>query len=486
LDHHGDFSVNWVSYSEAQIKVSIESLLKMGFALKKDSDSPKQAIDNDKLTIVIGLGETGMSVAEYLSKKNIPFTMLDTRANPPKLAAFKQRFPNNEIYLGEFEESRFSQASQIIVSPGVDIKHHVLRKVVKAYDCECIGDIELFARSSTRPVVAVTGSNGKSTVTSLIAEMARCANVRAYAGGNLGPPALELLEHEDAELFVLELSSFQLESTQSLQPHVSVVLNISPDHLDRHGDVERYAHIKEHIYSNANNSVINREDVYVSNMKTSGNRISFGLDKPMEGHFGVINEDGCAFLAFGEKHLLPVNELALKGESGILNSLAGLALGHTLNLPMQKMLEVLKSFIGLPHRLVLVTEHKGVAWFNDSKGTNIGATISSLRSLNNNIILIAGGIFKGGDLGLLKQAVIRHAKQVVLLGKDAELLQQGLASSVPIEHASSMHDAVMMAQKIATKGDQVLLSPACASFDMYQNYMERGSDFENCVKELLS
>lgn len=458
----------------------------MGFALKKDRGMHKQTIENERATIVIGLGETGLSVAEYLSKNQIPFTVLDTRANPPQLAAFKQRFPNTEIYLGELEESKFSQASQVIVSPGVDINHHALRKAVKDHDCECIGDIELFARSSTKPVVAVTGSNGKSTVTSLIAELAKCANVRAYAGGNLGPPALELLKHEDAELFVLELSSFQLESTQSLQPQVSVVLNISPDHLDRHGNVERYAQIKERIYSHANNSVINREDVYVSNMETCGKVISFGLDKPMDGQFGVISEDGSAFLAFGEKRLLPVKELALKGESGILNSLAGLALGHALNLPMQKMLEVLKSFVGLPHRLVLVAEHKGVTWFNDSKGTNLGATISSLRSLNNNIILIAGGIFKGGDLALLKHAVTKHTKQVILLGKDAELLQQGLTSSVPIEHASSMRDAVKIARKIATTGDQVLLSPACASFDMYQNYMERGCDFENCVKEFLS
>ena len=476
----------------------------MGLALQNNdmsndiSDDIVTDTGNACETIVIGLGETGLSVAEFLSQNNIAFTMLDTRENPPQLPLFKQRFPDAEIYLGELETKRFAQVTQVVVSPGIDINQNVIREAEKTHAFECVGDIELFARSVTKPVVAITGSNGKSTVTSLLAEMAVSAGVAAYAGGNLGPPALDLLKHEDAELFVLELSSFQLESTHALQPEVSVVLNVSPDHLDRHGDVDNYAHIKEHVYSEANVSVINRDDEYVSLMKTSGQVISFGLSQPDvesgiehdKEEFGVISDSENEYLALGEQCLLSVNELALKGESGILNSLAALAIGHALKLPMQNMLATLKSFQGLPHRLAFVAEQKGVSWFNDSKGTNIGATISSLRSLSNsdvsNIILIAGGVFKGGDLEQLKMVIAKHAKHVILLGQDASVLQQCLGKVVSIDMASSMSDAVACAREKAVIGDQVLLSPACASFDMYDNYIQRGNDFESLVRSLLS
>lgn len=452
----------------------------MGLALQKYD------VDIVGKTVVIGLGETGLSVAQHLSKQNIAFSMFDTRSSPPQLSVFKQRFPSATIHLGELIPDAFSQAAQIIVSPGIDINQDVIKEAVASDGCECIGDIELFSRSTTKPIVAITGSNGKSTVTSLLAEMANSAGLNAYAGGNLGPPALDLLRHDDAELFVLELSSFQLESTQSLQTDVSAVLNISPDHLDRHGNVDSYAQIKERIYSNAKTCVINRDDEYVSRMQTSGGVISFGLGRPAEGGFGVINENKTSFLALGEERLLPISELTLQGESGVLNSLAALAIGYALKLPMQKMLTKLIDFEGLPHRLALVAEQNGVSWFNDSKGTNIGATISSLRSLNKNIILIAGGVFKGGDLAQLKETVAKHAKHVILLGQDANILQHELEGSAPLDLVNSMSDAVKLAQKIVIEGDQVLLSPACASLDMYKNYIERGCDFENCVKGLFA
>ena len=465
----------------------------MGLAL------PKNDANNMRETIVIGLGETGFSVARHLSKQNIAFTMMDTRLDPPELSMFKNTYPDTDVYLEKEAVEKLnnlSGAAQLIVSPGVDINQDIFQKTVTENDSECIGDIEIFARCTNKPIVAITGSNGKSTVTSLLAEMARTAKVKAYAGGNLGPPALDLLDCDDAELFVLELSSFQLESTKSLQPEVSAVLNVSADHLDRHGDVDNYANIKEQIYSKAKFSVVNREDNYVSKMHYSGEVIRFGLTQPAIGEFGVIEDSTEAFLAFGEQRLLPVSELALQGESGILNSLAALAMGYVIKLPMQVMLAELKNFKGLPHRLALVSRQKGIAWFNDSKGTNIGATISSLRSLNNEksnesknsqkIILIAGGIFKGGDLALLKDEVSKHAKHVILLGQDAPLMQQGLEGAAPISIVRSMSHAVEEAQHIAANGDQVLLSPACASFDMYKNYIERGCDFENCVRGLAS
>ena len=450
----------------------------MDLALQRDSVRQQ--------TVVIGLGDTGLSVAQYLSKQGVDFKMLDTRSNPPQLAAFKKEYPEIEIQLGEFTAEFFQHAQQIIVSPGIDINQKNIHALTCENNCECFGDIELFARSTSKPIVAITGSNGKSTVTSLIAEMANTAGVKAYAGGNLSPPALYLLNHEDAELFVLEISSFQLETTQSLQPQVSVVLNVSPDHLDRHGDIDNYAHIKENIYKNSKVSVINRDDDYVLNMKTSGEVITFGLQQPMENEFGVIEVNGNLYLAFGQKRLLSASELSLPGEAGIINSLAALAIGHAIKLPMKKMLTTLKSFKGLPHRLALVSEIEGVSWFNDSKGTNIGATVSSLRSLDRDIILIAGGVFKGGELEALARAVTRHAKQVILLGQDSALLQQALKNFAAIEHADSMQQAVEIAQQKSKPGDKVLLSPACASFDMYANYIERGNDFEKCVNEVVS
>lgn len=457
----------------------------MGLALKKEIVEKETAIPK---TTIIGLGVTGISVARYLTKEGVNFKIVDTREAPPLLADFQQEFPNIEIQLGELSASIFDGVEQIIVSPGVDTSLPAIHAAVIGNQCECIGDIELFARKCKKPIVAITGSNGKSTVTTLLTEMAKHAGIQAYSGGNLSPPALDLLANDDAELIVLELSSFQLESTHSLNPVVSVVLNVSDDHLDRHGDIDNYASIKAHIYSEAKNSVINRDDAYVSKMPTSGQVLSFGLSKPKdnENEFGIIKDNGITFLMFGKQRILPAHELALQGEAGILNSLAALAIGHSLAIPMKHMLNTLRSFKGLPHRLAFVTELAGVSWFNDSKGTNIGATISSLRSLGKDIILIAGGVFKGGDLELFKQAVIEHVKQVILLGQDAKLFSEALESSVAIEHANSMQHAVEIARLNAIAGDKILLSPACASFDMYANYMQRGNDFENCVNGISS
>ena len=236
----------------------------MGLALKKIATDPNNQ------TVIIGLGETGVSVARYLRAKGLPFLIVDTRISPPKLENFKQNFPDTEVRLGELSKEILSSTSQIIVSPGVDLNQTPIRDAITSHDCECVGDIELFARGTSKPIVAITGSNGKSTVTCLVVEMARSAGINVYAGGNLGPPALDLLTFDDAELFVLELSSFQLESTKSLQPHVSVVLNVSPDHLDRHGDLQRYARIKEQVYSRAKVSVINRNDPYVKKYENIG------------------------------------------------------------------------------------------------------------------------------------------------------------------------------------------------------------------------
>ena len=448
----------------------------MGYALQKET------LENNCETIIVGLGETGLSVAAYLDARNISFAVMDTRSEPPLLNTFKQKYPNISIDLGEIALNKLHNAKQIILSPGIDIKSEIIQTAINA-GANCYGDIEIFARATQVPIVAITGSNGKSTVTSLVAEMAKTSGLRAYPGGNLGPPALDLLNSNNAELFVLELSSFQLESTKSLTPKVAAVLNISADHLDRHGDVQSYANIKAAVFNQAKNSVINRDDVFVTSMNTSGAVSSFGLGSPTNEDFGLIHGSGDVFLAKGKNCLLSTNEISMPGESGILNSLAALAIGDALGLPLKKMLIALTTFKGLPHRFSLVGTSNGVSWFNDSKGTNIGAAISSLRGLQDNVVLIAGGVFKGGDLSLLRDAVAKHAKHVILFGHDASMLDQALNGATSIHHVKTMHEAVRTAHDLVNAGDNVLLSPACASFDMYENYIERGEDFESCVKE---
>lgn len=450
----------------------------MGFALYK------QQVDKRYETMVVGLGETGLSIARYLHDRGIPFAVADTRSLPPKINSFRQQFPDVDVYLGKLSAGLFQGIKRILVSPGIDINNQCLQAAVRQ-GAECYGDIELFANNTQTPIVAITGSNGKSTVASLVTAMARSAKVKAYAGGNLRPPAMDLLGFRDAELFVLELSSFQLESTCSLQPLVSVVLNISPDHLDRHKSIGRYTRIKEKIYAHAKISVINRDDVLVTKMKTSGKVVSFGLGYSADDEFGVVHDNGNTFLAKGQRCLLATDELTLLGEAGVFNSLAALAIGEALKLPLEKMLYTLKHFKGLAHRLSLVGKADGVFWFNDSKGTNIGASVSSLRSLQANIILLAGGVFKGGDLHVLRETVAKHARYVVLFGRDAGVLKRALHGAAIIHVADSIRAAVGIAQRLSKSGDKVLLSPACASFDMYEDYVARGEDFEACVREMV-
>lgn len=452
--------------------------MRMGLALQSSYS------ERDYENVIVGLGDTGLSVANFMRTHKKPFVIVDSRSNPPQLNKFKELFPQAEVILGEFSEEIFKHAKQIILSPGIDIKDPIIRAAVSS-GINCIGDIEIFAKNVKIPTISITGSNGKSTVTSLVVNMANEANVKAYAGGNLGPPALDLLRHKDAELFVLELSSFQLESTLSLKSAVSSVLNISPDHLDRHGSVDHYAQIKAKIYERTKCSVINRDDTYVSSMEVEGDVISFGLDQPIKKNFGLVAHSNEIFLAQGNKLLMPASRILMYGEAGILNSLAALAVGYSIQLPMEKMLEVLTTFKGLPHRLSCVRTLKGVSWFNDSKGTNVGATTSSIKSLDKNIILLAGGVHKGGDLDLLSKAVKKHVQSVILFGQDATTIKQALIGATnDIQIVGSMCDAVSIANDKSKSGDKVLLSPACASFDMYSNYIERGNNFEFYVRAL--
>ncbi|MCY3803365.1 MAG: UDP-N-acetylmuramoyl-L-alanine--D-glutamate ligase [Gammaproteobacteria bacterium] len=444
----------------------------------------EQMMEDAHECIVVGLGKTGLSVARHLHRRGISFAMTDTRDQPPGLAAFRREFPHLDICTGALPAQWFAAANQIVLSPGVDTRNPAIQAAI-ARGAECLGDVELFASANRVPVVAVTGSNGKSTVVQLVTEMASACGLCAYAGGNIGTPVLDLLEKDDAQLFVLELSSFQLESTWSLKPRIGAVLNVSADHLDRHDSLEQYAEIKARIYAHASCSVVNRDDGFVMKMKTSGMVTDFGLGRPADRGFGLLQRGMHSYLAQGDHCLLSTDSLKMQGEAGILNALAALAIGHAFGLSMENMCSVLKRFKGLPHRLSQVGESRGVAWFNDSKGTNVGASVMSLRSLESNVILLAGGIFKGGDLAGLRSAVARHAKHAILFGQDSDLLRQALRGAVQIHSADTMRDAVVQAQALSVAGDKVLLSPACASFDMYENYIARGRDFESCVRELV-
>jgi UDP-N-acetylmuramoylalanine--D-glutamate ligase len=347
--------------------------------------------------------------------------------------------------------------------------------------------VEIFARLAAAPIAAITGSNGKSTVTALLGQMVSDAGKQVQVGGNIGTPVLDLLAEPVPDCYVLELSSFQLETTRSLAAQAAVVLNVSPDHLDRYDDLAHYAACKQVVYHNAAVSVVNRDDATVMAMAQGAAQVlSFGLDVPAENQFGRIQHNNETWLARGSEPLLPVSRLRMVGEHNQANALAALALGEALDLPMDSMLDTVQHFAGLPHRTQWVAELNGVAWYNDSKGTNVGATLSALKGLPGPLVLIAGGQGKGADFTSLRAAVADKVRAVVLVGEDAQQIALALHDAVPVVFANSMEDAVQQAQQLARPGDAVLLSPACASFDMFNGFEHRGEVFFAAVKALGS
>jgi UDP-N-acetylmuramoylalanine--D-glutamate ligase len=360
-----------------------------------------------------------------------------------------------------------------------------------------LGDIELFARalgrehSGTARVAAITGSNGKSTVTLLLGEMARAAGLRLAIGGNLGQPALELLAPE-VELYVLELSSFQLETTHSLETAAAVVLNVSPDHMDRYASLDEYAATKARIYQGAATGIINRDDPRVAAMTGRAPRaLGFTLGEPAPEDFGLRRRRGADWLCHGAQAQLPASELLIPGRHNLANALAALALGHALELPLEPMLESLRRFRGLPHRTQFVAERQGLRWYNDSKGTNVGATIAALDGMhsgqgNSRTVLIAGGDCKGADFSPLAPVVARTARAVILIGRDAPLLDAALQGHVRTVRAATLDEAIELAVQLGRTGDRVLLSPACASFDMFRDFEERGEAFTRAVEAIAA
>lgn len=446
------------------------------------------------MKIIVGLGKTGFSCVNYLVNRGVEISVVDSRTEPPELARFKKTFPQVPVYLGSFMPEILEQADEIILSPGVSLHTpEIASQLAKGKNI--IGDIELFARHTKKPIVAITGSNGKSTVTELTGEMAKNAGLKVGIGGNLGIPALDLITNPEPDLYVLELSSFQLESVFSLHAHAAVVLNISPDHMDRYRDLDAYIAAKMHIYSNCQHAVVNRDESFYQNpaffntypaLKSAR---SFGLDKPSAANFGYADN----FLMYGTAKLLACDNMRIKGTHQIANALAALALGNAINLPIETMLATLREFVGLPHRCQWIRTLDGVDYYNDSKGTNVGATQAAIQGLgeghagkDNKIVLIAGGQGKNADFSLLEKAVKKYVRAIVLIGEDAQKIAVALKSATKIVHAKSMQEAVHFARIEAQKNDIVLLSPACASYDMFKNYEHRGEVFTQVVRVLPS
>jgi UDP-N-acetylmuramoylalanine--D-glutamate ligase len=450
---------------------AIINSLKKNFALE-----PKSA-----KILVVGLGNTGISVARYLQGLGFNFAIIDSRDKPPLIDEFFQVMPDTPVFTGGFNESAFRVATHLVVSPGVSLTEKSIVKAI-AGGVKIVSDIDLFACSVEAPIIAITGSNGKSTVTTMLGEMAKAAGKKAGVGGNLGTPALDLLA-QVAEVYVLELSSFQLERTSVLSAAAATVLNVSADHLDRHADMAEYAWEKQSVFRGDGVMVINADDPVVDAMREADRRLlTFSIRNNAD--FYIARKEDGEWLMHHEHGLMPLASLPLEGRHNAANALAALALGAAIGLDEHAMCNALKTFKGLDHRMQRVAQIRGVTWVNDSKATNIGACVAALQGYERKVILIAGGDAKGADMNELTPVIREKAKSVVLMGKDAGLIKAALNNCVPVYDAENMAQAVQISAGLAQAGDSVLLSPACASLDQYKNYQDRGEQFAKAVLRL--
>jgi UDP-N-acetylmuramoylalanine--D-glutamate ligase len=443
-------------------------------------------------SVVVGLGKTGVSCLRYLARQGIAVSATDSRRAPPGLGDLGDLAESIDIRLGGFDLSLLADADQVLISPGISLEEPIAR-AARERGIEVLGDVELFARHVQAPVIGVTGTNGKSTVTSLVARMAVAAGRSVLAGGNLGVPALDLLEQPTPDLYVLELSSFQLETTSSLRLQAAVVLNVSADHLDRYASVAEYASAKSRIFAHAATVVLNADDPLVSAMRGAAMRaaaprgaarvVTFSIER--EADFSLLRNGTHTVLARQGEGLLDVSRMKITGLHNAANALAALALGEAAGLPMAAMLEALESFPGLPHRSQWIADVAGVRYVDDSKGTNVGATIAAVAGMPGTLVVIAGGEGKGQDFTPLAQAFRGKVRHVVLIGRDAPAIAAALEGVSTLENAASMPEAVAAATRVARReGDTVLLSPACASFDMFRDYGHRGDVFADAVRAL--
>ncbi len=436
-------------------------------------------------TLIVGLGKTGLSCARFLAAHGEEIAITDSRDRPPGLADLRELLPDAAVFLGGFSEDALKRADRVVLSPGIASDIPFVAKA-RALGMPVLGDIELFAHYARAPVIGITGANGKSTVTTLLGLMAERAGKKVRVGGNLGTPALDLLKKDEPDLYVLELSSFQLEITDSLPCVAATVLNLSPDHMDRYAGMKDYAAAKARIFRHCRTAVLNREDAWVRSMAPElKRRVTFGLDAPAAGDYGVVGEGTELWLAKGSEKLIPASVLRIKGGHNLANALAALALGEAAGMPLDAMLQELSEFRGLPHRMEFVTAAKDVIYYDDSKGTNVGATLAAVQGVSQPLVLIAGGDGKGQDFAPLADALAGKARAVVLLGKDADQIEKSLAGRVPVRRVKDMESAVGTAAALAQAGDMVLLSPACSSLDMFENFEHRGRVFAAAVRRLV-
>ena len=442
--------------------------------------------------LIIGLGVTGLSVAHFLYRRGISFAVADNSEQPKQYDALLEFAPDAQVYTGDIKDSYIQQAEEVVVSPGVSLKS-IEAQTTDIKSKPLISDIELFARYvSSAPVAAITGTNGKSTTAALLADAAKCADLDVASGGNLvgdypdSMPALDLIDRcADAELYVLELSSYQLELSYSLQPRVSAVLNIKPDHLDRYESFADYRDAKLRVHRNSSVVVVNRAEDIDMTIPTTARRVSFGLDEARRGHFGIIEKEGIRHIAFGEQILIAESDIALLGDVGLLNTQAMFAMGHALGLSFAAMCKAATNFRGLAHRMEHIGCRRDIDWYDDSKATNVSAACAALATIDRPIVLIAGGLGKGEDFKPLADlSVSNKVRAVVLLGRDAEQISVAIAGRIPHTQVCDMEEAVRCAADYAQPGDCVLLSPACASLDMYRDYRERGDAFAAAYKKL--
>ena len=450
-----------------------------------------------KKVLVLGLGDTGLSMTRWLARRGAIVSAADTRAEPPHAAELRRELPGVKLECGEFRDASLRAADLIAISPGIDRRTPAIAAAI-AHGVPLAGDVELFAQalphsvSKMPQVVAITGTNGKSTVTRMAGDICVAAGYDTMVAGNIGTPVLDALtEIENGrrgpDAFVLELSSFQLETTMSLEADAATMLNLSEDHLDRYDGIDAYAAAKARIFHGGGAQIVNREDTRSAAMAQRGREVwSFGTDAPdTERAWGIARRDGQPALAHGTHVLMSVAELPVAGLHNAANALAAGALCHAIGIADAPIVKALGAYKGLPHRVETIAVIDGVTYYDDSKGTNVGSTVAALNGFTQPVVLIAGGEGKGQDFAPLREPVGSHARAVVLIGRDREQIARAIdGTGVAVERAESMDEAVQLARAASRHGDVVLLSPACASFDMFDNYEHRGREFKRIVNAL--
>ncbi len=439
---------------------------------------PKITVLQDVNYLVVGLGLSGYSAALFLLARGYRCRVQDTREIPPYLGQLKNRFADVDFHPGALDDELTAWADVVVVSPGISIRDEAIQRAADLGK-NIVGDIELFARIADKPVIAITGSNGKSTVTTLVGEMIESDARKVAVGGNLGSPALGLLE-ADPDYYVLELSSYQLETTVSLRPRVAALLNLCEDHLDRYPGYAEYIEAKRRVYRNAQVCVSNLDDELT---RHRADDLCFSLDSTSTADFRPIENDG-VWLAHRGQPWIGTGELKVGGRHNWANCLAAMAIAHNLGISRGAIVDAMRAFPGIPHRSQWVAEIDGVEWINDSKATNVGAAQASIEGRDRPVILIAGGLSKGADMSVMSDTIGRKVKIALLFGEDAARLENAWRGATRIEQVADMRAAVRRADDAAESGDCVLLAPACASFDMYRKFEDRGDDFMRRVKEL--